>query len=145
VIKPGTLSHEPVTSVDYFPTICQAAGVQLPENRDIDGVSLLAHLKSNGTRLLNRNAIYWHFPHYRGKVVPYSIIRDGNWKLIKRYEGKQFELFDLKSDLSEKNDLSDILPSKTRQLDAKLRRWLKLTGAKLPKPNPEYNPNNPLL
>jgi len=141
VIKPGTLSHEPVTSVDYFPTICQAAGVPLPDDRDIDGVSLLAHLKSNGTRELNRHAIYWHFPHYRGKVVPYSIIREGSYKLIKRYEGKQFELFDLKSDLSETNDLSDILPSKTRRLDAKLRRWLKLTGAKLPKPNPDYDPD----
>ena len=142
VIKPGTLSNEPVTSVDYFPTICQAAGVPLPNDRDIDGVSLLDHLKSNGTLELNRHALYWHFPHYRGNVVPYSIIREGSWKLIKRYEGKSFELFNLKSDLSEENDLSEIYPTKTRQLDAKLRRWLRLTGAKLPKPNPDYDSNN---
>ncbi|MCP4263510.1 MAG: sulfatase [Planctomycetes bacterium] len=142
VVKPGTVSHELVTSVDYFPTICQAAGVPLPNDRDIDGVSLLGHLKSNGILELNRHALYWHFPHYRGKVVPYSIIREGNWKLIKRYEGRPFELFDLKSDLSEKNDLSTILPSKTRQFDAKLRRWLKLTGAKLPKSNPDYDSNS---
>ena len=142
LVKPGTISHEPVTSVDYFPTICQAAGVPLPNDRDIDGVSLLGHLKSNGTRELNRHALYWHFPHYRGKIVPYSIIREGSWKLIKRYEGKPFELFNLKSDLSEENDLSKIYPTKTRQLDAKLRRWLRLTGAKLPKPNPNYDSNN---
>jgi len=141
VIKPGTISHEPVTSVDYFPTICQAAGVPLPNDRDIDGVSLLGHLKSNGTRELNRHALYWHFPHYRGDIVPYSIIREGSWKLIKRYEGKPFELFNLKGDLSEENDLSVIYPTKTRQLDAKLRRWLQLTGAKLPKPNPNYDSN----
>ena len=142
LVKPGTISNEPVTSVDYFPTICQAAGVPLPNDRDIDGVSLLGHLKSNGTRELNRHALYWHFPHYRGKIVPYSIIREGSWKLIKRYEGKPFELFNLKSDLSEENDLSKIYPTKTRQLDAKLRRWLRLTGAKLPKPNPNYDSNN---
>ncbi len=142
VIKPGTISHEPVTSVDYFPTICQAAGVPLPNDRDIDGVSLLDHLKSNGTRELNRRALYWHFPHYRGDIVPYSIIREGDWKLIKRYEGKPFELFNLKSDISEVNDLSEILPTKTRRLDTKLRRWLRLTGAKLPKPNPNYDSNN---
>ncbi|MHC4533017.1 MAG: sulfatase [Planctomycetota bacterium] len=142
VIKPGTISHEPVTSVDYFPTICQAAGVPLPNDRDIDGVSLLGLLKSNGTLDLNRHALYWHFPHYRGKIVPYSIIREGSWKLIKRYEGKPFELFNLKSDISEENDLSQIFPKKTRQLDAKLRRWLRLTGAKLPKPNPNYDSNN---
>jgi arylsulfatase A-like enzyme len=142
VIKPGTISHEPVTSVDYFPTICQAAGIPLPNGRDIDGVSLLGHLKSNGTRELNRHALYWHFPHYRGNVVPYSIIREGSWKLIKRYEGKPFELFNLKNDISEENDLSQIYPTKTRQLDAKLRRWLRLTDAKLPKPNPDYDSNN---
>jgi arylsulfatase A-like enzyme len=141
-IKPGTVSHEPVTSVDYFPTICHAAGAPLPDDRDIDGVSLLDHLKSNCTVELNRYALYWHFPHYRGNIVPYSIIREGNWKLIKRYEGKPFELFNLKSDISEENDLSEIYPTKTRRLDAKLRRWLRLTGAKLPKPNPDYDSNN---
>ena len=141
VIKPGTVSHELITSVDYFPTICQAAGIQLPGDSEIDGISILNHLKSNGTRKLNRNALYWHFPHYRGKVVPYSIIRDGNWKLIKRYEGKEFELFNLKSDLSEKTDLSELFPAKVRQLDAKLRRWLRLTGAKLPRLNPDYESN----
>ncbi|MDT8304157.1 MAG: sulfatase-like hydrolase/transferase, partial [Sedimentisphaerales bacterium] len=142
VIKPGTVSHEPVTSVDYFPTICHAVGVPLPNDRDIDGVSLLDHLKSNGTMELNRYALYWHFPHYRGNVVPYSIIREGGWKLIKRYEGRPFELFNLKSDISEENDLSEIYPTKTRQLDAKLRRWLRLTGAKLPILNPNYDSNS---
>jgi arylsulfatase A-like enzyme len=140
-VKPGTVSNEPVTSVDYFPTICQAAGVPLPKDRDMDGVSLLDHLKSNGARNLNRGAIYWHFPHYRGNIVPYSIIREGNWKLIKRYEGKQFELFNLRNDLSEEDDISLIFPSKVRRLDAKLRRWLRLTRAKLPVPNPDYDPD----
>jgi len=149
VIKPGTVSNEPVISVDYFPTICQAAGVLLPRDRDIDGVSLLGHLKSCGIQKLNRDAIFWHFPHYRGNIVPYSIIREGDWKLIKRYEtsansveqGKTFELYNLKGDLSESNDLAEVLPEKVRRLDAKLTRWLKLSGAKLPKPNPDYKPD----
>lgn len=138
VTKAGTVSHEPVTSVDYLPTICEAAGVPLPRDRAIDGVSLLEHLKSDGTRKLSREAIFWHFPHYRGGIAPYSIIRAGNWKLIKRYEGKMFELFNLKTDLSEKNDLSEKMPEKVKELDAKLTRWLWATGAKLPRPNPDY-------
>jgi len=149
VIKPGTVSHEPVTSVDYFPTICQAAGVPPPRDRDIDGVSLLGHLKSSGIQKLNRHTIFWHFPHYRGNIVPYSIIREGDWKLIKRYDtsassvepGKTFELYNLKGDLSESNDLSEVLPAKVRRLNAKLTRWLKLSGAKLPRPNPDYDSN----
>ena len=135
-IKPGTVSDEPVTSVDYFPTICELAGVPLPRDRAIDGVSLVEHLKSNGTKRLSREAIFWHFPHYRDDVVPYSIIRAGNWKLIKRYEDKTFELFNLKDDLSEKNDLSDKMPEKVEELNAKLSDWLKATGAKLPMLNP---------
>jgi arylsulfatase A-like enzyme len=138
VIKPGTLSGEPVTSVDYLPTICEAAGVPLPRDHTIDGVSLVRHLKSNGTKPLDREAIFWHFPHYRGNIVPYSIIRAGGWKLIKRYEGKTFELFNLKADLPEKNDLSENMPEKVKELDAKLERWLRATGAKLPRPNPDY-------
>ncbi|MHC4174429.1 MAG: sulfatase [Planctomycetota bacterium] len=138
VIKPGTVSREPVTSVDYFPTICEAAGAALPRDRDIDGVSLLEHLKSNGIKKLDREAIFWHFPHYRGDIVPYSIVRAGNWKLIKRYGGKTFELFNLKTDLPEKNDLSERMPEKVRQIDAKLNDWIRATGAKLPRPNPDY-------
>ena len=138
VIKPGSISDEPVTSVDYFPTICQAAGVDLPSDRAIDGVSLLEHLESDGREKLKARALFWHFPHYRGDVVPYSIIRAGDWKLIKRYEGKTFELFNLKDDLPEKHDLSQTAPEKVRELDEKLIDWLRSTGAKMPRPNPYY-------
>jgi hypothetical protein len=90
--------------------------------------------------IIKRDAIFWHFPHYRGRVVPYSIIRAGDWKLIKRYGGRKFELFNLKKDLSEKNDLADTMPDKVRELDAMLKAWLKKTGAKMPRPNPDYTP-----
>ncbi len=139
-VKAGSRSDEPVTSVDYLPTICEAAGVPLPRDRDVDGVSILDHLRTGGKKGINRDAIYWHFPHYRGSVVPYSIIRSGPWKLIKRYEGKTYELFDLQRDLSEENDLSNEMPEKVKELDTKLAKWLKSVGAKMPKPNPDYQP-----
>ena len=133
VVKPGTISHKPVTSVDYLPTVCQLARVAPPDDRRIDGLSLVRQFKSNGTAGLPRDAIYWHFPHYRDEIVPYSIVRSGNWKLIRRYEGKKYEPFNLKDDLSETNDLSENMPEKVSQLDAKLTAWLKSTGAKLPR------------
>jgi len=137
VIEPGSISDVPISSIDYFPTICEAVGVPLPEDRIIDGVSLMPVLKKTGT--IERDALFWHFPHYRGKdVVPYSIIRAGDWKLIKRYEGKTFELFNLKEDLSETHDLSEEMPDKVKELDARLTRWLKEVGAKLPKLNPDF-------
>jgi arylsulfatase A len=142
VVRPGSTSDEPVTSVDYFPTFCEAAGVPLPTDREIDGVSLVEHLRSGGRQTLDREALFWHFPHYRGSdVVPYSIIRAGDWKLIKQYEGPTFELFNLKEDPSELSDLSKVLPEKVRELDARLQAWLLRTGAKLPVPNPAYAPS----
>jgi arylsulfatase A-like enzyme len=138
VVEAGSVCHVPVTSVDYFPTICEAAGVPLPADRVNDGLSLVPLLKQTGH--LNRETIFWHFPHYRGRIVPYSIIRCGDWKLIKRYEGKTFELFDLKNDLSEKNDRCAEHPEKVKELDSKLTAWLRATKARLPKINPEYDP-----
>ena len=138
-VKAGSVCHEPVTSVDYFPTIVAASGRKLSIDRAIDGVNLLSALYGKGP--LSRDAIYWHFPHYRGRgIPPYSIIRARDWKLIKRYDGKPFELFNLADDLSEKTDLAPTMPDKVKELDARLVAWLKRVRAKVPKPNPDYQP-----
>ncbi len=137
VVQAGRESDVPVTSVDFFPTLCELAGADLPANRTIDGESLNPLLKEHSDAL-RREAIFWHFPHYRGNIVPYSIIRKGDWKLIKRYEGKPFELFYVKEDLSEEDELSRLMPGKVKELDEELNAWLKNTGAKLPRKNPDY-------
>jgi hypothetical protein len=110
--------------------VSEVTNTNLPDDRPIDGESLMPLLTQKGS--LNRDAIYWHFPHYRGEVVPYSIIRKGEWKLLKRYEGKTFELFNLKQDLGEKLDLAEKMPDKVKELDSQLVAWLKHTDAKLP-------------
>ncbi|MCH8828497.1 MAG: sulfatase, partial [Planctomycetes bacterium] len=135
VVKPGSVSHVPISSVDLFPTIVKAAGCRLPENRILDGEDLKPVLA--GTGGLNRTALYWHFPHYRHAPGPYSIIRDGDWKLIKWYEGR-ISLFNLKTDLSEKTDLAATNPHKRRELEQKLMAHLKSVGAKIPVPNPNF-------
>ena len=71
-------------------------------------------------------------------MTPYSIIRAGDWKLIRRYEGPTFELFNLKEDPSEAKDLAADQPDRVKALDAKLMAHLKDVGAKLPRPNPDY-------
>ena len=135
VVKPGTTSGEPVTSVDYFPTIAEITGLDLPEGRDIDGLSLAELLSFQGKQKLGREAIYWHFPHYRHDPGPYSIIREGDWKLIKFYEGPM-ELFDLKNDLGETKNLASVMPEKVKRLEVRLLSHLKSVGAKMPKLNP---------
>jgi len=138
VARPGTRCNVPVTSVDYFPTICEATGVGLPADRTIDGESILPLLAGTGN--LKRDAIYWHFPHYRGRIHPYSIIRKGPWKLIRWHEGPAWELYNLADDLSETKDLAGAMPAKVKQLDTQLMAHLVAVGAKMPKPNPGYKP-----
>lgn len=96
-----------------------------------------------GTGSIGRETLYWHYPHYwvpapAPTTTPYSIILEGEWKLIRQYEDDSLELYNLKDDLGEKTNLSTRLPEKVRQLDRRLSQWLQETGAKLPRPNPNY-------
>lgn len=141
VIPAGEERVEPVTSVDYFPTICELVGADLPKGRVVDGLSLTPLFKKEAK--LKRDGVYWHFPHYRGSVKPYSIVRAGDWKLLKRYAGTQFELYNLKDDLSETTDLADKMPEKVAELDRQLVAHLTEAGAEIPRPNPDYKPKAP--
>jgi hypothetical protein len=122
----------------YLPNHCGGGGGKLPPGRAIDGVSLVGHLKSGGKEKLKREALVWHFPHYRHAPGPYSIIRAGDWKLTKFYEGPKLELYNLKDDLGEKTDLAAKMPAKVKELHEKLTAHLTAVGAKLPRPNPNY-------
>ena len=137
VIPAGKISDEPVCSIDIFPTVVEAAGAKAPSDRAIDGLSLMPHLKSGGTAKLLRDDLLWHFPHYRHAPGPYSIIRQGNHKLIK-FWGGPFELYDLKEDLGEARNLAAALPKRVSELDTLLLKRLKETGARLPRENPDY-------
>jgi len=131
VVKPNSVCKTPVISIDFFPTIADILDLPLPANRTIDGESIVPLLKQTGG--LKRDSLLWHFPHFRGKIMPYSIIRCGDWKLIKRYAGtKKYELFNLKNDLSEKHDLAKKIPAKVKELDKKLAKLLKDTNSKVP-------------
>jgi arylsulfatase A-like enzyme len=132
VVRAGATCDVPNISCDLMPTICEAAGAKLPADRAIDGVSLVPLLRQSGQ--LKREALFWHFPHYRNKQAPYSIVRQGDWKLIKSYEGKSLQLFNLKDDLAEANDLADKQADKAKELEGLLATWLKDVGAKLPRP-----------
>lgn len=137
VIPAGKVSDMPVCSIDVYPTVVEASGPLPPSDRVLDGLSLLPHLKSGGTTELERDELLWHFPHYRHKPGPYSIIRKGNYKLIKFWAGPH-ELFDLSKDLGETRNLAAEMPEKVVELDALLLKRLQETGAKLPRKNPAY-------
>ena len=111
---------------------------------DLDGKDIFTLLRK---RMTGRD-LFWHFPAYlesykkSGKdwrATPYSSIRSGEWKLIYYYEDETMELYNLKNDLSEVNDLSDSQPAKKEELYKKLSTWLKQTKAPIPTElNPDY-------
>jgi arylsulfatase A-like enzyme len=136
-IPAGKVSDTPACSIDLFPTILEAVEVALPDDREIDGLSLLGHMKSGASEKIDRDTLIWHFPHYRHAPGPYSIIRQGNWKLIKFWAGDD-ELFDLEADLGEEKNLAGEMPDKVAELDALLMENLEAQQAKLPRETPEY-------
>jgi len=66
------------------------------------------------------------------------MVRKGDWKLIKYYEDNSFELFNLKTDVSETTNFAVHNPLIVKKLDKEHSHWLKATGAKLPIQNSAY-------
>ena len=61
VTKPGSVCDVPISSIDYFPTIREIAGVRSKLPDGVDGVSLVPLL--HGGKSLERDALFWHYPH----------------------------------------------------------------------------------
>jgi hypothetical protein len=144
VTRAGSVCNKPVITMDFFPTLLELAGADRSAARTaVDGVSFVPLLRGETTLSPDREPstpgrrdLFWHYPHYwnGGKVSPYSVARVGDWKLIRFYETGREELYDVNSDLSEKNDLSSANPEKRKELNTRLDAWLSEVGAQIPVP-----------
>ena len=137
VVKSGTECNIPVTSVDFYPTFLEIVGAKGSPNQPLDGESILPLLRQTGT--LDRDAIYWHYPHYHHSR-PAGAIREGDYKLIEFYEDGRLELYDLANDIGEEKNFATEMPQKAAQLQQKLARWRRSVKAKMPTVNPDYDP-----
>lgn len=140
-IKPDTTADAIVGAIDLYPTILDALDLKRPKGHIIDGVSFLPVLRQTGK--LQRDAYFTWFPH----LIPAVSVRQGDWKLIRRFEPhpkypEVRELYNLKQDIGETNNLAKKMPEKVKQLDALIDAFIKRTGALAPKPNPAYKPRN---
>jgi len=133
-VEPGTISSEPVISMDFFPTALQVAGLDEAPVIPLDGESLLPLLRQTGS--LERKAIYFHYPNYafHGENRLAGAMREGDYKLIHFYDDDSVELYDVVNDIGEKRDLSDEMPDKAAEMKADLESWLETSGAKMPRP-----------
>jgi len=141
-VRPGSVCSVPVSSVDFYPTMLEIAGVQDDPNHVVDGESVVPLLKEAGG--LKRDALYWHYPHYSNQGgLPGGAVRKGDYKLIEFYDDNHLELYNLKDDIGEKNNLAGKMPEKAAELHKMLRSWLREVNAQMPTPNLAYDPSKP--
>ncbi len=138
-VKPGS-TDLPVATVDLYPTLLDLCRAAAPPAQPLDGTSLAGFLA--GEAPPERERLFWHFPCYVGKATPSSAVREGDWKLVEFFEdGGHVELFNLRDDPHEQNDLAAAEPKRADSLTKTLRAWQEATGAAIPKAvNPAYDP-----
>jgi len=137
-IKGGKVCDAPVITTDFYPTIVEMTSSAMPNNKICEGVSLMPLIK--GKKKLPERALYWHFPHYsnHGSNSPGGAIRLGDYKLIEYFENQTVQLFNLKKDLGEGNDLAASNPKKVKELLDILHSWQNSKGIEALKPNPDW-------
>ena len=149
-VSPGTRCDIPVISIDFYPTFLGIAGISKPIDLVLDGENILPLFKGGGE--FSEREIFWHFPAYLQasenylpgliwRTTPVSVIRKGDWKLLEFFEDGHLELYNLKEDISETNNLAEQMPEKAIFLHEKLINWRAKVNAPVPTElNPEYNP-----
>jgi len=140
VTPPGSVCNVPVCSIDLLPTFLDLAGAPLPQGRDIDGVSLRPLLEG---KPIAERSLYWHYPHYSNQGgFPGGAIRQGNFKLIERYEGGGVQLFDLSQDPGERNDLAKSDTARVKEMRKDLHAWYQTVNAQFLRPREPWHPRN---
>jgi arylsulfatase A-like enzyme len=147
VVQAESKSDARVQTEDYFPTLIEALGLQKAPGQIFDGVSVLPAWK--GDQTFTRPPTFTYFPHDPGVpdwMPPSVAVHDGDWKLIRIfYHGEdnqhRYQLYNLKQDIGETNNLAAQEPIRVKELDAKIEAFLTETKAVLPKINPNFDPS----
>jgi arylsulfatase A-like enzyme len=127
----------PVIGMDFYPTLLSLTGIAEKPNQHKDGVNLKPLME--GEALGNRN-LFWHYPHYGNQGgESSSIIRDGDWKLIHYWEDERKELYNLKKDPSEQDDLASKKVKLVNEMDEKLMACLDNARAQKPSRDPNFD------
>ncbi|MBQ7195207.1 MAG: sulfatase-like hydrolase/transferase [Bacteroidales bacterium] len=157
----------PTAGVDFFPTLMSLAGKKVAQ-KDTDGLSLVDYVFGKSVAPAQRpKPLYWHMPGYLSlgnypasasrnanfRARPFSIVRDGDWKLILSYEewlldggwderetNKSIELYNLRTDVSEMHNLANEAPEIRDRLLRQLLDWVEESGAPIPEPKEAVSP-----
>ena len=110
----GRICDQPVISCDLFPTALAAAGVKTANPIPLDGVNLQPFL-SGRSKSIPHQHLYWRYN--RSKAL-----RQGDWKIVQQTAPnaveKPWQLFNLKEDIGEQQDLAAAEPARLQQMIA---------------------------
>ena len=149
-IKSQSKSFERVVNLDFFPTLKNIIGYK-NEKLKLDGIDLNPIFEE---KEIEERALFFHFPIYLEaynvqkdngydpifRTRPGSVVIKGDWKLHHYFEDNDIELYNLKDDISEANDLSQENKEKTLELYSELNMWRNKRNAPIPnKLNPVYD------
>jgi arylsulfatase A-like enzyme len=145
VTPPGSECAVPVISMDLYPTVLEITGTSQDGSTPVDGMSLVPLLRGN--REFAERPLYWHYPHYQHYqqegTTPYGAVRRGDYRLIEFYSDHRVELYNLRDDPGERNNLANSLPEVARSIREGLHEWLRSVDAQMPTRNPNYDPAKP--
>lgn len=129
IVNPKVIDYQTVNT-DFYNTILEIIGEKSIDNLDSKSFSLLLN---NTSITFERPEIVWHYPHFSNQTSrPAGAIRQGDWKLTKSYETNKVELYNIKNDEAESNDLSKKNKAKTKELEALLMLKLSEMNAQMP-------------
>ena len=135
----GSTCDVPVVSMDFYPTMLEIAGIDRLPAQHRDGESLVPLLRGGDS--LPRESLYWHYPHYSNQGgFPGGAIREGDWKLIERFEDGRTHLYNLKDDIGERNDIAIVNRDRVASMRERLHAWYKDVDAKFLQPLREGDP-----
>lgn len=135
----GACNHSPVILRDLVPTILNVSGTRYVV-KDFDAVAISSDV--NDVSFIERS-LHWHFPVYLERdssvtgpwrTTPVAAVRKGDYKLIEFFEDGQLELYDLRHDPSESENLAMKYPEVVGSLHSEMIRWRRHVGAQLPSP-----------
>lgn len=129
-IAQGSREDGIVSCWDLFPTIADIAGSQY--SHSVDGNNLLPYFTGSGNR--PPQEFFLHFPnsHSNSDRQFYTILREGNWKLILDYASNSYELYDLSNDISESTNLAATESARVMRMSRKMAQKLDTMDAQFP-------------
>lgn len=144
--KPGSRTDARIQSTDFYPTILNLLGIDIPEDHQVDGVDITRAMK--GAKF-NREPMFSYFPTpARGVpdwLPPAMTVHHGKWKLFRLFHqgengAHDYLLYDLKTDIGETKNLAGKYPRRVARMDVMIEKHIYETKAAIPLPNPDFDP-----